>query len=147
MEFREATIELETECLEMMSRYSQLNGKNFRETEKSRLYEAFIQNESLGKFWVITFSGNVIGYIILTFGYSFESGGREAFIDELYLNEEFSSRGLDKLILESVEFFAIKHDVKTLHIKGTQADMRHHKEYLKAGFTETNQTWHTKTLD
>jgi len=147
MEFREATLELQSECLEMMHNFCELGNTHFRETEKSRLYEEFIHNESLGKFWVITFSGRVIGYIILTFGYSFEYGGRDAFVDELYLHEDFRERGLDKLIFESIEFFAIKHGVKALHIKTNRGNGANFKHYFKVGFIENNQSLLTKTLD
>ena len=146
MEFREATPELETVCLKMMSDYCKMNGYHFRETERSRLYEEFIQNEKLGKCWVIWFSGKVIGYIILTFGYSFEHGGRDALVDELYLNEEFRSRGLDKLILESIEFFSIKYGAKVVYIKEDRAKASQKKDYRESGFEADNQSLFTKKI-
>lgn len=147
MEFREATLEHETECLDMMYEFCRMNNYHYRETEKSRLFEEFIQNESLGKFWVITLTGKVIGYIILTFGYSFEYGGRDAFIDELFLKQEFRNRGLGKLILESVEFYAIKHEVNAIHLEVEQSNEAANKLYLKTGFSESDRSLLTKTLN
>jgi len=36
----------------------------------------------MGRVWLIQYQGQVIGYVILTLGYSLEYGGRDAFIDE-----------------------------------------------------------------
>ena len=49
---------------------------------KSLLTE-FIENESLGKGWLILENDRVMGYVILTFVFSFEYKGRIAFLDEL----------------------------------------------------------------
>ena len=147
MEFREATLDLQTECLQMMNDFYQMNDYHFRETEKSRLFEEFIGNDNLGKFWVVTLSGKIIGYIILTFGFSFEYGGRDAFIDELYLKEEFRNRGLGKLILESVEFFAVKHKVKAIHLEVEETNVAGNRLYIKAGFSSNERGLMTKRLD
>jgi GNAT superfamily N-acetyltransferase len=35
-----------------------------------------------------------LGYIVLAFGFSFETGGRNAFIDELYVAPEHRGKGI-----------------------------------------------------
>ena len=127
----------------MMSDFYKMRGSRFIETEQSRLFDEFIQNENLGKFWTITRSGKIIGYAILTFGYSFEYGGRDASVNELYLKEEFRERGFESLILESVEFFARKHDVNAIHLEAGEEN----KRYLKAGFSHNNKSFLTKIPD
>src|ERR1044072_9860452 len=52
---------------------------------KSLLME-FLENESLGKGWLILNEREVIGYVIITFVFSFEYKGRIAFLDELYIS-------------------------------------------------------------
>jgi diamine N-acetyltransferase len=44
-----------------------------------------LKNDSLGRVWLIQHGGEAIGYIVLTFGYSLEYQGRDAFIDEFYI--------------------------------------------------------------
>jgi GNAT superfamily N-acetyltransferase len=42
-----------------------------------------------------------VGYIVLTFGYSLEYLGRDAFIDEFYLRESYRGRRWGRRTLES----------------------------------------------
>ena len=70
-----------------------------------------------------------------------------AFIDELFLKQEFRNRGLGKLILESVEFYAIKHEVNAIHLEVEQSNEAANKLYLKTGFSESDRSLLTKTLN
>ena len=35
-----------------------------------------------------------VGYLVLTLGYSLEYGGRDAFIDEVYIRSSYRGRGI-----------------------------------------------------
>ncbi|MEM7298481.1 MAG: GNAT family N-acetyltransferase [Bacteroidota bacterium] len=147
MEFREATLDQEDECLRMMEDFYKMNGYTYYETDASRNFEEFIQNENLGKFWVITQSGKTIGYVILTFGYSFEYGGRDAFVDELYLKAEYRNRGIGTLILESIDFYAHKHGVKAIHLEVEQDNEAGNRLYIKSGFKSNDRALLSKTVE
>ncbi|GAB4228924.1 MAG: hypothetical protein Tsb0034_00330 [Ekhidna sp.] len=147
MEFREATLDHEDICLEMMEDFYAMNGYQFYEVQASRNFEEFIQNDQLGKFWIINFSGKIAGYLILTFGYSFEYGGRDAFIDELFLKEEFRNRGIGGLILESVDFFARKHGVKAIHLEMEKENLIENKLCVKSGFKSNDRSLLTKIVE
>ena len=63
--------------------------------EKSKtLFQEFISNEDLGKSWLILSDEETVGYVILTFVFSFEYQGKIAFLDELYLNEKARGKGI-----------------------------------------------------
>src|SRR6476646_2457661 len=59
-----------------------------------QMLAAFVANDQLGKGWLILSQGDVVGYVILTFVFSFEFKGRIAFIDELYLREKARGKGI-----------------------------------------------------
>jgi hypothetical protein len=59
-----------------------------------KLFQEFISNEHLGKAWLIYSEEELVGYVILTFVFSFEYQGRIAFIDELYLKETARGKGI-----------------------------------------------------
>ena len=46
--------------------------------------------------------GPIIGYVLLTLGFSIEYGGRDAFIDELYVMSDARSQGIGAAALEFV---------------------------------------------
>lgn len=64
--------------------------------ESKNLFQEFISNEHLGKSWMIYYENEIVGYIILTFIFSFEYGGKIAFIDELFIKETSRGKGIGK---------------------------------------------------
>ena len=58
-----------------------------------------------------------IGYLVLTIGYSLERGGRDAFIDELYVRAERRGRGLGALAVATAEAAARRLGVRAVHLE------------------------------
>ena len=54
-------------------------------------------DSQFGRIWLIFISRKVVVYVALCFGYSIELGGRDAFIDELFIIEEARGQGLGNL--------------------------------------------------
>ncbi|MGH9336239.1 MAG: GNAT family N-acetyltransferase, partial [Vicinamibacteria bacterium] len=54
----------------------------------------------LGRVWVFRDGGPLVGYFVLTLGWSLEYGGRDAFVDELFVLPSHRGRGLGKRALE-----------------------------------------------
>ena len=77
------------------------------ETSK-KLFHEFIADENLGKCWLIYHDGEIVGYTILTFIFSFEYKGRIAFLDELYLQENARGKGIGKKLFDYVLEYAKK---------------------------------------
>jgi len=70
-----------------------------------------------GSVFIIKSSVQIIGYIILTFGYSLEYGGRDAFIDEFYIKENFRNKGIGSQALDYVIKYARTTGIKALHLE------------------------------
>ncbi|MGZ3698945.1 MAG: GNAT family N-acetyltransferase, partial [Bdellovibrionota bacterium] len=82
--------------LEMVREYHTYDHLDFDPDLTGSLLKEFIANNSLGRLWMIRESDQSIGYLLLTFGFSLEYKGRDAFIDEFFLNERWRGRGLGK---------------------------------------------------
>lgn len=52
-----------------------------------------LNNELMGQIWLIKYQNQAIGYVVLTFGYSLEDGGRDGWIDELYIQANYQGQG------------------------------------------------------
>jgi hypothetical protein len=52
-----------------------------------------LKDPSRGVVWLICDGHSAVGYLALTFGYSLEFHGRDAFIDELYIRPTYRGRG------------------------------------------------------
>jgi ribosomal protein S18 acetylase RimI-like enzyme len=104
-----------------------------------KLFQEFISNENLGKAWLILFRNEIVGYVILTFVFSFEYQGKIAFLDELYLSEEARGKGIGK---ETIRF--IQSESSKLGLKLTYLEVEPHNEnaeklYLASGFENHNR--------
>ena len=58
------------------------------------------QGEPLARAWLVREHDAVLGYLIITLGYSIEYGGRDGFIDDLYLVPAARGRGLGRMLLD-----------------------------------------------
>src|SRR5712691_9673186 len=91
----------DTEMLvQFMREYCAFDQLPFEEENRHRTVAQFIQNSQLGRLWVICAGEEPIGYLALTLGYSFEFGGYEAFVDEIYIRADYRGRGIGTLALQ-----------------------------------------------
>lgn len=108
------------------------------EVSKSLLIQ-FIQNESLGKSWLILMDGQPAGYVILTFVFSFEYKGRIAFLDELFITEKARGLGLGKKAVEFIQEQAKLYSVKIVYLEIEPHNERAQELYLSKNFALHNR--------
>lgn len=58
--------------------------------------------EDLGRVWLIDVNDKPVGYFIFCFGYSIEKGGRDAMVDEFFIDPAWRGRGIGRRVLEQV---------------------------------------------
>lgn len=134
------------DILTMMSDFYAIDNYPFDKERNHRNLSEFIQNQHLGRLWILIVDNFTIGYVILTFGYSFEYGGRDAFIDEFYITEPYRGKGFGSKVLKYVEYQAQELQVKTLHLEVENHNDNANKLYLKAGFTSNDRTLLNKNI-
>ncbi|KGO96524.1 GCN5 family acetyltransferase [Flavobacterium enshiense DK69] len=106
------------------------------DTEKSKmLFREFIENEHLGKAWLIYREQEIIGYLILTFVFSFEYGGTIAFLDELYLSESMRGKGIGKEAVQFTQAEAQRLKLKIIYLETEEHNENAQKLYLANDFT------------
>lgn len=110
------------------------------DTEVSqRLMLEFIQNDSLGKGWLIFNDGQPAGYVMLTFVFSFEYKGRIAFLDELFITEKARGLGLGKQAVEFIQDQAKLYSVKIVYLEVEPHNERAQDLYLSKNFRQHNR--------
>lgn len=134
------------ELLVMMSRLCQMYGSVFNEQLSKTNLHKIINDESLGRVWVIFCDGVTAGYAVIAFGFSFEYGGRDAFIDELYLKGEFRGKGIGKEVMKFLESEAVKLGVNTLHLEVDIDNDAGEALYLKSGFSSKGRKLLSKKI-
>lgn len=106
-----------------------------------KLFQEFISDENLGKAWLIYDDSEVIGYVILTFIFSFEYKGRIAFIDELYLKDNARGKGIGT---KTFEF--IKGQIPKLSLKLLYLEVEHHNENAQRLYIANDFVIHNRKL-
>ena len=104
------------------------------------------RGDPLARGWIITESGQMIGYVVLTLGFSIEHGGRDGFIDDLYLvpKARGGRRGRRVLAFALAEAAAL--GIQTLHLEVEIDNERARRIYKAAGFVENSRRLMSKPL-
>ena len=88
----------------------------------------------MGSVWAVVSEGEWIGYAAMTYGYSIEFGGRDAFIDELFIREKHRGRGIGTAVLAQLEAHAREAGICALHLEVDRHNPIARALYGKLGF-------------
>jgi len=75
-----------------------------------------------------------VGYVVVTFGWSVEFGGMDAFIDEVFIRPAIRGRGVASEALIGLAKALENVDVCALHLEVDRDDEKVLKLYRRAGF-------------
>jgi len=111
-----------------------------------RALRGVIGDDTLGRVFLILLANEAAGYAVLTFGYSLEFHGRDAFVDELYLRAEYRGLGIGKRALEFLTEVCAAEGVNALHLEVERANTSAQAVYRKFGFEEHDRYLMTKWI-
>ena len=115
--------------------------------EKSKtLFQEFISNEDLGKSWLILSDEETVGYVILTFVFSFEYQGKIAFLDELYLSKKARGKGIGSQAVAFIIEESKKLSLKLIYLEIENHNQNAQKLYIANGFELHNRKLMTHKL-
>jgi GNAT superfamily N-acetyltransferase len=89
--------------------------------------------------------GTVCGYAIIAFGFSFEFGGRDAFLDEVFIEEAHRGQGLGKAALDAVCQWARDTGLAAVHLEVEKDNRAAKTLYGRLGF-EDREHYHLMSL-
>ena len=119
----------------LMSEFYAIDNYPFETTIAKNLFEEFLTNDNLGKCWLLVWNQEVIGYLILTFVFSFEYQGKIAFLDELYIQPKAQGQGIGKSAVTFVKIQSEELGLKLLYLEVEEHNLSAQQLYLKSGFS------------
>jgi GNAT superfamily N-acetyltransferase len=119
----------------------------FDENIDSDVLRNFLADESLGKAYLVQQEDEVLGYIILTLGYSLEYRGRDAFIDEFYIRPTHRGKGIGTQMLAFAEDACRELGVRSLHLEVDFENSDAQRLYDRVGYQRHNRFLMTKHYD
>lgn len=146
-QFREATEDDADFLMPLMRDYYAFDGHGFSEGKARAALRKLLRDPNLGRAWLILDGAEIAGYVVLCFGYSLEWLGRDAFVDELYLQEKYRGRGWGRLAMEFVEDAARKAGIRTLHLEVVHSNTHALDVYRRMGFRQHASTFLSKWID
>jgi ribosomal protein S18 acetylase RimI-like enzyme len=88
----------------------------------------------------------LLGYLVMSFGWGIESGGKEAFIDEVYISPSARNQGLGRALAELAIDHAKENGVKAIFLETEKPNDRVRKLYSRLGFEQEDSVWLRKKL-
>ena len=130
--------------LEMMEAFYRIDQYPFDASTTNKNLQYFLNNPALGRIWLILSDQNVIGYLVLAFGYSFEYQGRDAFLDEFFIVSPYRGKGIGRKTIEFLESEARRLDVRAIHLEVERHNKKAQNLYKNYGFMSNDRLLMTK---
>jgi len=125
--------------LNMRKEFYSIDQYPFEEDKQAQMTADFILHPSAGILYIILKESKTIGYVCLTFGFSFEYGGKIAFVDELFLKSDQRGKGIGSQVMDFIITKAKELKLATLHLEAEMHNEKANRLYSKKGFKNTNR--------
>jgi GNAT superfamily N-acetyltransferase len=102
-------------------------------------FSTVLGDPALGRIWIVEADGEPAGYILVTFGYSRESRGRDGFVDDRFSRPPFRNSGLVTTAIRTARDESERLGVRALHLEVGHANDPALAVYRKAGFLNNNR--------
>lgn len=93
-----------------------------------------LEGSPFGAIYVIGPNRAPIGYIVITFGWSIEFGGMDAFVDEFYIRPAVRGRGMGSDVLATLPRALAEAGVRAFHLEVDREKATAKRLYQRAGF-------------
>lgn len=103
--------------------------------------ELLLGEARYGRAWFIEADGTVVGYIVLTYGFALESGGRDALIDEFYIDDAHRGRGIGRQAVDFLRQHCRDEGIQLLYLEVENHNQDAFAFYERVGFTADDSTF------
>ncbi len=116
----------------------------FDDNRQRRLLVVLVENPTLGRMIVFEQASELLGYMVLGFGFSLEFHGRDCLLDEFYVVPEHRSKGIGRAAVEFAIAMCRDMGIHAVHLEADYLNVRGHEFYKKLGFKDHER--HLMTL-
>jgi ribosomal protein S18 acetylase RimI-like enzyme len=108
-----------------------------------------LADPTLGGVWLIVREADgavtTVGYAIVTFGYDLEFAGRDAWLTEIWIDQQARGRGAARAALDLLGTDLVRHGVRALHLQ-VRPENPAQRLYERAGFARSPRLIMTRRL-
>jgi GNAT superfamily N-acetyltransferase len=128
--------------LPLVREFCAADGHEYDEARVTRALVPLLAGDEHGQVWL---AGPGLGYAVVTWGWSLESGGREALLDEIYVRER--GAGLGAVLLRRVIAAAAGAGAAVMFLETEAHNERVRGFYARHGFAAEDSVWMSRPLD
>ena len=132
--FRTATIADAENLRHLVKQYYEFDQIPYVPDEIESGLLVLLTDDSLGQAWLILYGLQPVGYVIFTYGFDIELGGRLAIITDLFLQPSHRGRGIGGKVLHRVEAFCRSLGLRGLELQVENDNIEARALYKKFGF-------------
>jgi len=144
--FRLATPDDIDHLLPLMQDFYTFERLPYDEERLRRLLSDLISEQSLGRLILFESDDELVGYMVLGFGFSLEFHGRDCFIDEFYVRPAHRSKGIGQAAVDFVMSLCRDSGIKAVHLEADHFNVRGHEFYKRLGFKDHDRHLMTRWL-
>ncbi|MEV8514576.1 GNAT family N-acetyltransferase [Dactylosporangium sp. NPDC051484] len=124
--------------LSLVREFCEFDGHDFDAERVTRALRPLLAGDEHGQVWLAD-GGAPVGYAVVTWGWSLESGGREALLDEIYVRER--GRGVGSELLRRAVAAAAEAGAATMFLETEARNERVRTFYARHGFEAEDSIW------
>jgi ribosomal protein S18 acetylase RimI-like enzyme len=103
-----------------------------------------LTDDTYGQVWIVEDEGRPVGYAVVTWGFSIESGGRDALLDEIYVRRR--GEGIGQELLRHAMAEASKAGASCMFLETEAHNVRVRGFYSRLGFAVEESFWMSARL-
>ena len=103
-----------------------------------------LADDTYGQVWVLDSAGDLVGYAVMTWSWSLESGGRDSILDEIYV--ETRSAGAGSRLLSAALVGARAAGARAVFLETEAHNERVRSFYQRHGFAVEDSVWMSRSL-
>lgn len=125
--------------LPLIREFCEADGHPYAEGRVVRGLAPLLDDDALGQVWLAEEPGGALGYAVVTWGWSLESGGREALLDEIFVRRR--GDGVGGRLLREVMAGASAAGCSSAFLETEAPNDRARAFYARHGFAREDSVW------
>jgi ribosomal protein S18 acetylase RimI-like enzyme len=141
---RRAALPDHAELIPLIRAFYAVDRHEFDAARVARGLDPLLADDTHGQVWLASDNAAAAGYAVVTWGWSLESGGREALLDEIYVRDR--GRGLGRELLRHAMAAAADAGASRMFLETEAHNDRVRAFYAHLGFAREDSTWMSADL-
>lgn len=134
------------QLLDLLAAYSVEVETSLDQEHLSSAMLPLIKRPELGDLLVAQQGDDLIGYVVITWGWGIESGGAEALVDEMYVVDAYRNQGVGTLLMTAALERAKEQEVKVVFLETESDNPESRALYDRLGFEIESSIWMSRRI-